>query len=141
MVQWLLPDLWALILVTAVNQNIGLLPSKPYVAGNDLEVDVTCRDEAGVLLDLAGASATWVVCPFPDWKLRDAEPEEEVVIRYSVGSGLSIQPGSILRIAISKLDTDDLAGMHHHELEVTLANGNTYTVMTGRWLITQQRVR
>jgi hypothetical protein len=126
--------------MAAVNQNIGLVETAPFIAGDDLLIAVRV---AG--LDLNFATIRWEAFAWPTYKLGDAKasgsPSETAVITKSTGSGITVTdgPGGKFEVALVSADTASLAGMYHHEAEVVVG-GKTYTVLRGLLNVTWQRV-
>jgi hypothetical protein len=123
--------------MAAVKQNIGTSAAAPFIAGDDLDINVTVAD-----LDITGAAVRWEAFPWPDYDPKVAsEPSETPVITKLTGSGITITdgPAGEFTVALVAADTDTLEGYYFHEAQIVLG-GKTHTVMRGLLFITWQRV-
>lgn len=93
--------------------------------GDTKDIVVTVTDSAGAAVDLTGAVIAWQMAR----TARSATP----AVAKSVGSGIVITdaPGGICTISLDSSDTGGLSGDFYHELEVTDAQANITTVLSG----------
>lgn len=93
--------------------------------GDDKDLVITVTDSAGAAVDLTGAAIAWQMAR----TARSATPN----VSKSVGSGIVITdaPGGICTISLDPTDTEGLTGDFYHELEVTDAQANITTVLSG----------
>jgi hypothetical protein len=122
--------------MTKPNQNIGMVATEPYHAGDDLTVRITVGS------DITGATVRWEVFPWlsgPKFGEPDSTP---VIVKATGGSGVTITDGAagVFEVVIVPADTAALSGMHYHMAQAVLANGKTYTTTTGSFKITKDRV-
>lgn len=93
-------------------------------SGNTKLLRVTVLDQDSVVVDLTGASATYVVTT-----RRGNVP----LISKTVGAGITITDAvnGVLEVTLAPADTEPLQGAHSHELKVTDAAGRQTTVLFG----------
>lgn len=121
--------------MTETAQNIGLPPSKPFVAGDHLNLQVTATNPAGTALDLTGAQTIkWQAFAY-----SKAVPSGAAVISKTLGSGITIINATSGRFDIGLVpgDTSALDGDYYHEAELTDAASKISTLFTGRMRVTK----
>lgn len=93
-------------------------------SGNTKVIKVVVRDQDDAIVDLSGATATFVLM---------RAPGQSAIISKTVGSGIVITDAvnGLLEITIDPADTEPLRGAHSHELEITDAGGRKSTVLFG----------
>lgn len=98
-----------------------------YVAGDSLVIDVTVRDSTAAPVDLTGATLRWGVAPIVRGVMGAA------AVTKVIADGIEIVSAAAGTLTIT-LDAGDIpdAGTYHHELEVTLESGLSYSVLCGR---------
>lgn len=97
-----------------------------YVAGDSLVIELTVRDARGAAVDLTGATIRWGMAPVAVRQVGDP------VVTKTVGAGIEVTdaPKGKCRITLGAGDVAD-PGEYRHEAEITLANGQSYTVLSG----------
>jgi hypothetical protein len=102
---------------------------KDYVAGDTLTINVEITTPAGGPQDLAGANLRWDLAPQPS----AGEPSPASLLSKSIGAGITVTDaaGGKARIVVGKGEIATPA-TYVHQLELTLATGESYTVMRGR---------
>jgi hypothetical protein len=102
--------------MTTKNQNFEM------VAGDSKNVIVTVSDA-----DLTGATIKWAM-------KRSVSSATANVSKDTTSGGISISDatGGIFTISLIPADTSALKGDFYHEAEITDAQNNVSTVMTGR---------
>lgn len=116
--------------------------------GNDLRLVCTVKDDAGLLVDISGASEI-------RFTISAAAGEAEIIEKTLTGGGIAISTDTVFYIDITDDDTNlltdtiywpelrhavcqridkaSIANSYYHECTVTTAAGLKYTVMSGRW--------
>jgi hypothetical protein len=122
--------------MTTVNQHIGMSATSPYYAGDDLVVRITVGS------DISGSTVRWEAFPWGSGPKFGEPDDEPVIAKATGGDGIAITDGAAgtFEVTIIPADTATLSGLHYHEAQVVLASGRTYTVSTGLFRITKQRV-
>lgn len=97
-----------------------------YIAGDSLVIDVTVRDADAAPVDLTGATLQWGVALVTRGVLGAA------IVTKTTAGGIDVVSAASGTLTIT-LDAGDIteAGTYHHELEVTLASGLSYTPLSG----------
>jgi hypothetical protein len=99
-------------------------------AGDTLSLRIPILNPDGTKPNLAGASGKWWLAPAATSAAAQALLKKE---------GLALQNAATaptLVVDLAPLDTRDLLpGLYYHEAEITDANGNVSTVMTGRFTL------
>lgn len=86
------------------------------VAETDLDIQITVNDDAGVAVDLTGASVTW--------NLRERRGSAAVLTKTTASGIVLTTPASgIMTITVLDTDTVGLEGIYFHEAVITDAGG------------------
>lgn len=103
-----------------------------YVAGDSLVLEYTIRAKGGGIPDLTGATFKYGVAPVAR-RVRGS-----TLFTKTLGSGIAVTDlaSATVRVTVNKGDIPD-AGEYYHELEVTLANSESYTPMGGQIMAAQ----
>jgi hypothetical protein len=136
--------------MTAVSQDIGTDKKKPYIAGDDLDINARAVEPKAVAtdpdvpIDLTDAtSIRYEVFPWPQYDpKRESEPETTPVVVKALGENITITDAEDGRLKISIVGEDDtatLSGNFFHEAQAVIG-GKTRTLFRGRFFITWQRV-
>jgi len=113
--------------------------------GDDRAITATIVDEAGVAVDITGATMTWTVVNI-DPNLSPSQPKKGAVALFAaktVGSGITILTPTSGTIQIV-LDSDDTVGLaapkeYYHELQMVLATLTT-TIMYGKFELVRENI-
>ncbi len=103
-------------------------------SGDFMPIEVTVKDEAGVVVDITSFTIKWGLYDGP---ILGAE-----LFVYTIGSGIVVVDAANGRfdVQIAKADTIALAGRYYHEAEITDTASNPKTVMVGTVTIIKDRV-
>lgn len=95
-------------------------------AGETKTVGVTIRNKSAsnALVDLSGASMTWV-----------ARRGSSTAISKTIGGGITVTGTGTCDIALAAGDSTSLSGEYEHEARVTLASGTIATHMIGKMTV------
>jgi hypothetical protein len=93
-------------------------------AGDTASITITVKDEAGVVVNIAGAAI--------EWCLRQNLQADTKAVTKTVGSGITITDGPAGKfvVTLTVADTEDLSGLYYHEAVVTLGS-EVSTVIQG----------
>ena len=119
-----------------------LSPVEDYHEGDALFLRVTVADENGVIVDLTGADAEWLLKE----DLKDPDAEAAVTKETPEADGIEItdETAGELTVHIETGDTDDLVDWENepeteveyvHRLRITDDDGNRSTVFDGEFTI------
>ena len=99
-------------------------------AGDSLDIHHVVADPDGVPVDLVGAQAVYAVAK----SVKDAEP---LFTKRSTAPGeIDLSITGDITIHLRSADTENMPkGNYYHEAQVTLPDGRTGTVLTGRFRI------
>lgn len=99
-------------------------------SGDTIRITVPVTDDQDSPKSLVGCSARYLVAS------TLAGP---ALITKTVGNGITIADaaGGVLVIVLAPADTDELAGVYVHELEITDSAGDKATVFDGRLTLIQ----
>lgn len=116
-------------------QNVGLVPSQPYVAGDYLELVVSVVDGAGAVVDLTDLQGA-------RYAITAAPSSSTALVSKSLGSGVAVTnaEGGEITATLDNGDTGALAGSYRHEFEIIDAAGRVSTVLQGQFKITAQMI-
>ncbi|KKL94547.1 hypothetical protein LCGC14_1863560 [marine sediment metagenome] len=113
--------------------------------GDDRSITGTVVDEAGVAVDITGATMTWVVTAI-DSNLSPSQPKKGVTPLFTaktIGSGITIVSAvdGTIQIALDSADTVGLTApkKYYHELQMVLA-ALTTTVMFGKFELVRENI-
>jgi hypothetical protein len=99
-------------------------------AGDTLSLRIPIANPDGSRPNLAGASGKWWLTP------KSSSAPAEALLKKE---GIALQNAATtptLVVSLSPADTRDIPpGVYYHEAEITDADGNISTVMTGRFTI------
>lgn len=105
---------------------MALLQQLEFHSGNDVELNYTVTDQAGVAKDLTGAQAViFVIAP---------SAGKAGLVTKSLGSGITLTTPlqGKFRVTLVPADTEGLKGKpYYHEARVTDAAGKKVTVTYG----------
>lgn len=116
--------------MTATNQN-----STMYAGDHaTIRITVTDSDNGGAAKNIAGATIKWGVYD---------EEGGILILEKTTADAVTITDGlnGICTVALVPADTSTLTpGIYYHEAEVTDADGNVNTVLTGEYTLNPSRV-
>lgn len=98
------------------------------VSGDTKIVEIEVLDEAGDVVNITGATITWVLC-----RSRN-NPTPLITKTTSAGITITQPLSGIFQVLLVPNDTANLSGIYLHEAEVVVG-GNTYTVTNGHGII------
>jgi hypothetical protein len=87
-------------------------------SGDSVILSVAITDGNGNAVALAGATCAYTV--------RESITASSALITKATGSGITVS-GSTVTITLSPADTAALAGVYHHELQITDSGGHVST--------------
>lgn len=96
------------------------------VSGDTKLLIVTVTDDNGEVVDVSGASVTYVIA------------DRETRVTKTTDSGITIGPDPdtpeqvAVLVTLAPADTEALAGLYGHEMQVTDTQGNVSTVLGGQ---------
>lgn len=98
-----------------------------YIAGDTLAMEFTVRTTAGSVP--AVDTATWRYAVAPITPRAVGAP----LFTKTLGAGVQVMDAEtgLVRVTVNEGDIPD-AGNYHHELEMTLSGGESFTIMSGR---------
>jgi len=98
-------------------------------SGDSKVLQVTVKDEAGVAINITGATFTWALSK----KKSSGGFSPTLLLTKTVGSGITlVTPASgRLDIALLPADTDALKGSYYQELQMVDTATNKSTVLDG----------
>lgn len=94
-----------------------------YVAGDDLEIEITAQDDNSDPIDLTGATIVWHL-------KKTSRLSEVEVLEKTVGTGISLVNAAqgIFKVALTDTDTEDLKGTYIHITKITTSSGEMKTI-------------
>ena len=107
--------------MTEYNQDVEM------VAGDSKIIEVTCRDDAGVILVLTGFTVRWALADDTGTLLV----EKDNIPAGEGGVTITNAVGGIFQVELETDDTEDLYGEYYHEAEIEDGDNNLLTVTKG----------
>ena len=104
-----------------INQNIDLYQ------GETKKLVFTVVDDSGVVVDLTGCAATWV--------LAKAVDSDDIILTKSTTLGTIVIVGNTFELVLSKSDTVDLLGNYYHEIRMIKVDLSEAVVATGNLIV------
>ena len=105
---------------------IDILEDLTLIGNTDKLLTFTAYDEAGSLLNLAGGSATWLLCPYGQFSVN---------ILTIAGVLDPTPPVNTFTVTIPAASTLSLNGKYIQQIQVTDSNGDTFRPAQGNVLI------
>lgn len=94
------------------------------VAGDDQDLVVTVKNEAGVVVDITGSTIKWAM-------KKTVNGQAQVSKTTTSGITLTTPSSGVFTISLGSVDTQTLSGRYYHEAELTNNIGKKKTIMTG----------
>lgn len=102
--------------------------------GNDRTIEITVKDEAGVVVDITNASITW--------GFVERGGDGTILATKTVDSGITITDAvhGVFEVALEPADTAEFYGDYIHEVEVVDQYNHVFTATVGTLTIHKRNV-